>query len=166
MPSAAYIDNETSVLFGGEAGADVAFSVEGTTNAAGQISAQKDWGVAPRAAVYQWSCEVQWQATPTQFATLDLYISEAPDGDATQRSGDEGAADAALGDVDSVQNMRYIGSVVSENAAANEKCVASGEFTSTARYFSVVAINNGGATVHGTDTNFRFDIQPKFWEGQ
>ena len=166
MIAALYVDNETAILVSGAAGADVAWSVEGVTNGAGRVSAQKDWGAAPRAYVYQWSCEVQFQATPTQYATLDLYVAEAPDGDSTQISGDVGASDAALGDVDMVRNLKYIGSVVSENAAASEKCVASGEFVSYARYHSFVCLNNSGATVDATASNFRFDIQPKFVESQ
>ena len=166
MPSALYVDNGTALLINGAAGADYAWSVEGVTNGAGRVSAQIDLGAAPRAYVYQWSCELQWQATPTAKATFDIYISESPDGDATQRSGDEGAADAALGDVDSARNMKFIGSVVSENAAASEKCVASGELVTYARYISMVCINNGGATINATDSNFRFDIQPKFIEAQ
>lgn len=166
MPSAAYVDNGTALLVNGEAGADVAFSVEGLANAAGRVSAQIDLGVAPRAPIYAWSCEVQFQATPTQYATLDLYIAEAPDGDSTQIAGDVGATDAALGDVDMVRNLKYIGSVVSENAAASEKCVASGEFATYNRYISIVAMNNSGASVNATDSNFRFDLQPKFIEAQ
>lgn len=166
MANELYIANGTALLFNGEVGADVAFSVEGVADGAGRISAQKDWGAAPRAYLYQWSCELQWQATPTQYGTLDLYIAEAPDGDSTQIAGDQGASDAALGDVDSVLNMRYIGSVVSENATASEKCVAHGAFESNARYFSIVAVNNGGAAINATDSNFRFDITPQAYQVQ
>lgn len=166
MANELYIAVGTAELFNGEAGATVAFSVEGVANNAGRTSAQKDWGAAPREYIYDWSCEVMWQATPTQFGTLDLYIAEAPDGDATQIAGDQGASDAALTDTDAVLNMRHIGSVVSENAAAGEKCVAHGQFTSYARYFSVVAVNKGGAAINATDSNFRFDIQPKSYQVQ
>lgn len=166
MANEAYIAVGTSQLFNGEVGANVAISVEGLTNAAGRVSAQKDWGAAPRPYIYRWSCEVQFQATPTQYNTLDLYISEAPDGDSTQISGDEGTTDAALGDVDSLKNMQYIGSVTVENAAASEKNVASGVFVSYARYWSLVVYNGSGATVNATDSAFRFDVQPVSIQGQ
>lgn len=124
-------------------------------------------GASPRAYIYAWSCEVQFQATPTQYGTLDLFIAEAPDGDSTQISGDVGASDAALGDVDQLRNLRYIGSVVCENAAASEKFVASSEFTTYNRYISIVAYNNSsGATVNATDSNFRFDLTPKSLQTQ
>ncbi len=166
MANELYIANGTSQLFNGEAGANVALSAEGVTDGAGRVSAQKDWGAAPRAFIYDWSCEVQWQATPTQYGTLDLYIAEAPDGDATQVAGDVGTADAALGDVDMLHNLKLIGRVTSENAAASEKCVAHGVFVSYARYFSAVVMNNGGATINATDSNFRLDIQPKAVQSQ
>lgn len=166
MANESYVANGTSLSINGEVGADYAFSVEGLTNGAGRVSAQVDLGAAPRPYIYQWSCEVQFQATPTQYATLDLYIAEAPDGDSTQISGDVGSSDAALGDVDMRYNLKYIGSVVSENAAASEKCVASGEFSTYNRYISIVAYNDSGATVNATDSNFRFDLQPKSFQGQ
>lgn len=166
MANEAYITNGTALLINGESGADYAFSVEGISNGAGQVSAQIDLGAAPRPAIYSWSCEAQFQATPTQYGTLDLFIAEAPDGDSTQIAGDVGASDAALGDVDMRRNLKYIGSVVSENPTASEKCVASGVFTTYNRYITIVAYNGSGAAVNATDSNFRFDLQPKSWQAQ
>lgn len=166
MANESYITNGTSLSINGEAGADYAFSVENLANDAGRVSAQVDLGAAPRASIYQWSCEVQFQATPTQYGALVLYIAEAPDGDSTQISGDVGASDAALGDADMLYNLRYIGSVVSENALASEKCVATGEFTTFCRYISIIAFNQAGSSVNATDSNFRFDLQPKAYQGQ
>ena len=166
MANESYINKGTSVLFNGEAGAGVAFSMEGVANAAGRVSDQKDWGALPRPDRYGWSCEVQWQATPTQGGILELYIAEAPDADATQVSGDVGTTDAALGDGDMRRNLKWIGSVVSENAAASEKCVKSGEFYSNNRYFSAVGYNGAGASINATDSNFRLDIWPIYDQGQ
>jgi len=166
MANEAYIRKGTSKLVNGEAGADVALSMEGVASAAGRVSAQIDWGAAPRPAIYEWSCEVQWQATPTQGGMLELYVAGAPDGDSTQIDGDVGTTDAALGDVDMRRNLRYIGCVVSENAAASEICVASGTFEFTQRYMSIVGYNGGGATINATDSNFRFNIVPVYWQGQ
>lgn len=166
MANAIYINKGTTVLFNGEAGANVAISVEGVSNGAGQVSAQYDLGADPRPYRFSWSCEVQWQATPTQGAVLELYIAGAPDGDSTQIDGDIGASDAALGDVDMRRNLKFIGVVVSENAAASEKCVASGVFEHVDRYLSLVVYNGGGATINATDSNFRFDLTPMFDEVQ
>ena len=166
MANETYLASGTSLSINGEAGADYAFSVEGLADQAGRVSAQITLPASPRPAEYEWSCEVQFQATPTQYKTLDLYIAEAPDADSTQIAGDVGASDAALADVDMRHNLRYIGSVVSENAAAGEKCVKMGSFVTTARYISIVAFNDSGAAVNATDSNFRFDLTPKYWQGQ
>src|SRR3972149_3654196 len=117
-------------------------------------------GPPPRAYLFKWSCEVLFQATPTLGAPLELYVAGAPDGDSTQIDGDIGASDAALGDVDMLRNLRGIGVVVSENAAASEKCVASGIFEHYDRYLSLVGYDNAGASVDATDSNFVFTLQP------
>jgi hypothetical protein len=166
MANEAYINKGTAKLVSGAAGADVAWSMEGVANAAGRVSAQIDWGTLPRPGRYEWSCEVQWQATPTQGGVLELYIATAPESDSTQIDGDVGATDAALGDADMRRNLRAIGAVVSENAAASEVCVASGEFNCTSRYMSIVGYNGAGATINATDTNFVFIIRPVYWQGQ
>lgn len=166
MANEAYVKTGTALLFNGEAGADVAFSMEGITTANGRVSAQKDLGASPRPYMFYWSCEVQFQATPTQGLGLELYVAGAPDADATQVDGDIGQSDAALGDVDMRRNLKFIGYVTSENAAASEKCVASGVFEHYQRYISIVGFNASGAAVNATDSNFRFDLTPIYYQGQ
>lgn len=166
MANEAYIRKGTALTISGVAGADYAWSMEGLANGAGRVSAQIDLGVAPRPDELAWSCEVMFQATPTQGAVLELYVAGAPDGDSTQIDGDVGASDAALGDVDMRYNLKRIGSVVSENAAASEKCVASGRFRHTERYLTIVGYNGTGASVDATDSNFVFVLQPVYYQGQ
>ena len=166
MANTVYINKGSALLAGGESGANVAWSMEGITTGAGRVSAQYDLGAVPRGARIEWSCEVQFQATPTQYKGLELYAASAPDHDSTQIDGDIGATDAALGDVDMRRNLKFIGYVVSENAAASEKCVASGIFEQTMRYISFVGYNDSGATTNATDTNFRFDFRLVYDEVQ
>lgn len=166
MANETYINKGTELLISGATGADYAWSVEGLTTANGRVSAQIDLGVAPRADEYEWSCEVQWQATPTQGLGLELYKAGAPDSDSTQIDGDIGSTDAALGDIDMRRNLQPVGYVTSENAAASEICVASGVLRHTMRYLSLVAYNGAGATVNATDTNFVFKLRPIYYQGQ
>ena len=166
MADETYVNKGTALAIDGTAGADYAWSMEGIANAAGRVSAQIDLGAAPRPSLFAWSCEVQFQATPTQGAGLELYIAGAPDGDSTQIDGDIGASDAALGDVDMRRNLKNIGFVVSENAAASEKCVSSGVFSHTERYLSLVGYNSSGATTDATDSNFVFVLQPVYYQYQ
>lgn len=166
MANESYINKGTALLISGATGADYAWSVEGLTNANGRVSAQIDLGAAPRPDEFEWSCEVQFQATPTQGLGLEIYKAGAPDGDATQIDGDIGSTDAALGDIDMRRNLKQFGYVVSENAAASELCVASGIFRHTNRYLSLVAYNASGAAVNATDTNFVFVLRPVYYQGQ
>lgn len=166
MANEVYINKGTALLVNGEAGANVAFSVENVANAAGRVSAQIDLGVLPRPALFEWSCEVMFQATPTAGRALELFIATAPDQDATQIDADVGNADAALAASSMRYNLRKIGAVVAESATAGEKFVASGVFECTQRYLSIVAYNDSGAAVNATDSNFRFDLRPIFWQGQ
>lgn len=154
------------VKFNGEVGADVAFSFEGTSATAGQVSAQYDIGASPRAYLWMWHAEVVWQATPTQYQTADFYAAGAYDGDSTMIWGDPGASDAALGDVDMVRNMLPIGSVVVEDAATT-KMVGGGIFEWPHRYISIVGINSdSSAAINATDSNFLFFLQPYTIQGQ
>ena len=165
MTSKAYVLTETSIKVNGEAGAGVALSAEGLVDSTGRVSAQKDWSAGARAFEYDWSCEVLFQATPTQYKTLDLYLATAPDNDSTQIDGDIGAADAALGDVDQLRNLQYIGSVVVEDAGTT-KMVASGEFSNSKQYHSYVIYNDAGAAINATDSNFILTVTPKAIQGQ
>lgn len=166
MANEAYIRKGTALLLNGTTSANYDLSAEGVTNTNGWVSAQVDLGAAPRAAWYHWACEVQFQATPTQGKGLEIYIATAPDGAPTVIDGDVGQASAALADVDMRRNLKFIGYVVSENAAASEKCNASGTFECTERYISVVIYNDSGASINATDSNFKFYLTPIYWQGQ
>ena len=162
MANEAYIGRGTQKV----ANTDFTWTVAGLGNGAGRVSAQIDLGAAPRPAWYEWVCEVQFQATPTQYKTLDLFIAVAQDDTNTRMDADLGTSDAALGDVDMRHNLKQIGAVVSENAAASEKCIASGRFICTARYLSLIAYNDSGASVNATGGNFVFKLTPIYWQGQ
>jgi len=156
---------ETQIKFNGEAGADVAFSMEGVTDGAGRVSAQKDLGASAKSRRYKWYAEYLGQATPTQYESVDFYMAVAPGFDATMIPGDVGNADAALGDLDQILNLDFIGSVVQEEADTT-KMVGCGEIEISGRYVSIVGVNNCGATINATDSNFLFFLVPIPSQGQ
>lgn len=164
--SQAQINVGTALKFNGEAGADVAFSMEGILTTAGRVSAQKDLGASPRDFNFTWYGEVLMQATPTQYTTIDFYAAGAPDNDSTMVAGDVGVADAALTSANQLRNLLFIGSVVIEEADTS-KIVGFGTFEWTSRYISIVGHNNAtGATINATDSNFIFNLQPYNIQGQ
>lgn len=166
MANEVYQGEGTTLLINGEASADYAWSVEALANAAGRVAVQIDLSAAPRPYKLKWTCECQFQATPTQYKGLEIYRAGAPANDSTRIDGDVGATDAALGDVDMRQNLKFVGYVVSENAAASEVCRASGEFEHVDRYLTLVAYNDSGAAVNATDSNFKFWLTPIWYQGQ
>lgn len=166
MANEAYIKIGTAITVHGAAGASYAWSMQGLANGAGYISAQIDLGATPRPGLYTWNCECQFQATPTQGKGLELYIATAPDHASSRIDGDVGSSNAAMGDVDMRRNLRQIGYVVSENAAASEKCNASGVVAIWQRYVSIVGYNDSGASINATDSNFYFSLTPIAWQGQ
>ncbi len=164
--SQAQINVGTGLKFNGEAGADVAFSIEGIATTAGRVSAQYDLGASPRDYLFMWHAELLMQATPTQYTSLDFYAAAAYDGDSTMIWGDVGATDAALGDVDQLRNLKFIGSLVIEEADTT-KMVGGGMFEWPHRYISIVMHNNAtGATTNATDSNCLFFLQPYNIQGQ
>ncbi len=166
MANEVYVKEGTVFLINGESGADYAWSMEGVANGAGRVSAQIDLGASPRPRRYAWICEVQFQATPTQGKGLELYIAEAMSNASSRMAGDLGTTDAALGDVDMRRNLRGIGQVISENAAASEKCIAFGMFSTDARYINMVGYDDSGASINATDSNFKFYLMPVMEQGQ
>lgn len=166
MANESYVKTGTALKVQNHDTPDAVWTVEGLTNGAGRVSAQIDLGASPRPGWYRWSCELQFQATPTQGKGVELYKAAADDGTSSRIDGDVGASDAALGDVDMRRNLTPIGYVTSENAAASEKCNASGYFFHPHRYISLVAYNDSGASVNATAANFLCTLQPFSWQGQ
>lgn len=168
MTSQAQVNPGTGLKWNGEAGANVAWSLEGLANNQAQVSAQRDWGAGPRDAWYMWHAEIPMQATPTQFTTLDFYIAPAYDADSTMIWGDVGAVDATISTnaAERMRNLKFIDSLVID-IADTSIMVGGGVFFAPFRYFSAVLLNNGtGATTNATDSNCLFFIQPFNWQGQ
>lgn len=147
----------TWLKINGEADADYAWSMEGLANAAGRVSAQIDLGAAPRDTLVMWSCKVQFQATPTQYTTLDFYYAAARNGASTDIWGDVGASDAALGDLDQRYNLRLFGSVTVEEADTTTM-ISGGHFFFPFRYLTLIGYNGSGAAINATDSNFLFYV--------
>jgi len=106
------------------------------------------------------------QATPTQYSAISIFAAWAPDGDSTMITGDVGASDAALGDVDQLRNLMPIGQIVIEEADTT-KMVGGGHFFFPYRYLTLVGFNNAtGATINATDSNFQFLLRAYNWQSQ
>ena len=137
--SKAFVTNESELKINGEAGADHAWSMEGTETATAQCSIQIDLGARPAAYLISWNCEMAWQGTPTVGGTCDFYVAGAPDATAANIDGDIGSSDADLGTwlAGAKANCTYIGSVTVDTADTSDN-MSSGSFVWYGRYISFI----------------------------
>jgi hypothetical protein len=163
--SKAFITNENEWKVNGEVGADHAWTLEGITDGAGRVSAQIDLSARPQAVMFDLHVDIPMQATPTQYDGLHFYVAGAPDGTSGQIDGDVGATDAALGDLDQLKNLKYIGSVIAEEADTTDM-KSSMSFMHTSRYLTLVMHNDSGATTNATDSNCVAYLIRRAWQGQ
>jgi hypothetical protein len=166
MPNAIYTDEGTSQLFTASGG-NVTHTLTSLASGAGRISAQKDWGVAPRPYIYHLSAYTQFLTGGTAGQVVNIYIAEAPAGDSSQISGDLGASDVAIAaaDVPARWNMQWVGAISNEKGDTS-KCTYSGIFESRARYFSLVWVNDTDVALSATASQSGTDIQPMYDEAQ
>lgn len=163
--SKSFVTNESELLISGAAGADHAWSMEGTETTTAQVSIQIDLGARPAAYLITWNAKATWQGTPTVNASLDFYYAGAPDGTAANIDGDVGSSDADLGTFVQKPNCNYFGSVLVDTADTSTQN-ASGQFVYYGRYISFIGENNGGTTLNATDTGFVFYATIRALQGQ
>lgn len=147
------------------AATDVALTLTSLGAGAGRISAQKDWGVAPRAYLYDGMIEYVPATTAVVGEVVRVYIVEAPDHDATAVAGDLGTSDAAVSAEDLLRNCKLVG-VLQVDTADTGIMRAFFEFESFARYFSVLVWNGTADAFSATSTASFVEIQPKAVQGQ
>ena len=163
--SKGFVTNESELKVNGEAGADHAWSMEGTETATAQVSIQIDLGARPGAYLISWNASVKWQGTPTVGKTCNFYYAGTPDGTASQIDGDVGVSDADLGATVALPNTHWFGAVTVDTADTSIQ-VSSGEFVYFGRYISLIGENVGGTTLDATDTNFVFFMTVRALQGQ
>jgi len=97
-------------------------------------------------------------ATPGVIGeTIDIYLMES---DGTNPDGEEGVVDAALGSIDSLNNMKPIGSVVIDTTTQDVNITGSGEFKLNSQFGSIV-VHDNTADALKTDTGVhRVTITP------
>ncbi len=149
MANKVYINPETALKFADSAQSpDKNLTLTALAAGAGRVSAQHDLGASARSEWYEWRATFQFATIPVPGETIDIYLSTS---DGTDEDGQEGIADAALGDTGSLKNMQYIGSVEVTTATQDHDMTASGRCWIVARYFSVV-VHNSTVDALKTDT--------------
>lgn len=122
---------------------DEAFEIHNLASAAGRQSDQYDRGVGATPALYEFLAFVQFATAPVLGETIDVYLKEAgTSASATAHpTNDDGTGEGAVSAEDKLKNLRWIGSIVVDETAADIEMVCRGFVYLTARAFQVVFWN-------------------------
>ena len=146
MANLIYRNREATLFFVPAAAAQAEtriFELDSLGAAAGIQSAIHDLGEGAIAQTYEWRAFTQFATTPVLGETVDFYLKTA--GNSASSTGhpdnDDGTTASAVSAVDKLKNLKYLGSIVVDEAVADIEMVASGTVTVTARAFQIVAWN-------------------------
>ena len=159
MANMIYLNSGTTLWFVPAAAAqaeDYAFECHNLASAAGRQSAPVDLGVNARPALYEWRAFVQFATTPVLNERVDFYLKTmGSSASATAHpDNDDGTGEGAVSSINKLKNLKYLGSIVVDEAAENIEMVASGEVFITARGFNVVIWNaSADALTNDVDEN-------------
>lgn len=131
-------------------GGDLAMTMTSLASASARVGASKDRG-ATRSRKMQFEVQVDFASAPTKGTTVDLYLMTSSDN--SNWDGGTAPSDAALGSVDTLPQLVFVGSlVVDDITTPNQR--ATFEIENAARYIAPVIHNNGtgqALTSTGTD---------------
>lgn len=168
MANKVYINPETAVVFGSEVGDDVAWTTESVADGAGRQSAIHDLGAAPRTDRYLLEFWSQLQATPTVGSSIELYIKEwgSESGTEDHPTNDDGSSDAAVSAEDKLRNLRLVGTMVVDEAAANVEMGFKTVVEIGVREFQLVLWNATGASITSDAAETKARVTPLPFEIQ
>lgn len=138
-------------------GGDAAITLTSLANNAARVGASLDRG-ATRSRKMRFLVQVDFATSPTDGASVDLYLITSDDN--TNWDGGTAPTDAALGSVDTLRNMLYVGSLICDNLTSPNQ-QQSFEIECGARYIAPVIHNNGtGQSLTATGTDQKVIMTP------
>lgn len=156
MANKVYVARETPTVWSDTAG-DLALGLNNLATNVGRIGARLDLGAGSTPSDFEWRLTVQFATAPVVGETIDVYLSTS---NGTRPDGEEGVADANLGNQDSVRNMTLLGSLVVTSAAQDHDMTASGVCRITTRYVSPVIDNSTADALKATNDTSEFTLTP------
>ena len=162
MTSKAYVISETATTFA-PSGGDHVFTLTSLASGAGRQSAQWDRTAGARPFMFEWRAWTKFATAPVVAQTVDFYIKTS---DGTHVDNDDGTGDLAVSAEDKLKNLKYIGSIVVDEASATPEFAASGIIAIYSRYVQVVAWNASDDALSGTAGDHGFSLTPIPIQGQ
>lgn len=131
---------------------DVIFELDGLGTGAGRQSATWDRGVGSAATSRRYVVRPFFQLATagTVGESVRFYLKFGSAGTGSNRDNDDGTGDAAVSDEDKLRNLEYIGSIGTDEAAANIKTSKGFEVEISAELVQVV-VWNGTTDAFTTD---------------
>ena len=165
MSNEAYVNHGTAVVFGSEAGDNVAWSTEGIADGAGRQATLYDQGAEGTARPLYWQYRIycQAQATPTVGNELEVYLKTS---DGSHPDNDDGGTDAAVSAEDKLKNLIRLRSPIVDQAAGNIEFVAHGIIEIPERYFAPVLWNSMGAATTADAAETKAVFTPIYMQTQ
>lgn len=146
------------VIVWAASGGDAAITLASLAANSGRQGALHDFGVAARPYRFAWRAWVRLASAPTVGAVVELYWNTS---DGTHADNSDGAGDAAVSAEDKLRNLRFLGVIVMDQAAANVEFVASGVFEHHHRYGAPVFWNrNASAALTANAADHGFSLLP------
>lgn len=157
MPNKVYVTSDTAKTFT-SSGGDAAINMASLANNAARMGASVDLG-ASHAKRYRCEVQVDFGSAPTKGTTVDYYGVTSDDN--SNWDGGTAPTDSALGSVDTLPQLQYLGSIVLDDITTpNQR--SSFDCEITARYIAPVAHNNGtGQSFTATGTDQIIKLIPK-----
>jgi hypothetical protein len=145
---------------------DVQLSLASVANTAGRESANFDFG-ANRAPKYSIMATLEFAATPTSGAEVELYLAPSPDataanGNPMQIDGADAAAPSGIGTLaELVAACKPIGTFkCTDDATTNVQVAYCGTFSPPERYGILIVKNESGAAIHSDDVECNIIFTP------
>ena len=162
MTAKAYLLPETPITFQASGGT-VTFTPTSLATLSGRQSAQHNFGTLARATHYNWRAYMKFATTPVVGETIDIYLKTS---DGTHIDNDDGTTDAAVSAADKLKNLKYIGSIVVDEASATPEFSASGVCFIPWQYLQVVFWNATVDSLSSTAADHGFILEPWSMQAQ
>lgn len=154
MANKVYVARETPIKWS-DSGADLVMTLINLATTVGRVGARKDFGTGSTSEWYEWRITVQFETAPVVGETIGIYLSTS---DGTEEDGQVGTADAALGSINDLANLQYIGSLIVTSTDAAHDMTTSGICRIATRYVSPIIHNNTADNLENTSNTSEFTL--------
>lgn len=164
MANAIYQKAGTAVQWTDTTG-DLAMTLNNLAAGAGRQGAVKSWGAlsTARPTSYHFRLLVQFETTPVVSETVELYWKS---GDGTDYDNDDGTGDIALSATNKLKNLKLLGVLQVDEAAADVDMSIEGYFTDLNASGMPVVFNNTADNLQATNDVSFITITPVYDEVQ